>query len=206
MTCSSRAYVFIDTCSLLDSCWKKASRGYVSFTYSETKARNFWEREFRSLESVGAVIVPMRNYEELQRHASNSKKPELAARAQHIIKLISGLIRDQRIEIVGDSNDPFADAILLSVALKFRTQNNMVFITQDRKLAHDLEAIRHFESVRPREGYDIKVRRITSDGYLGMHRGVCKAGQLFEKGESFEDGPIKCSSSRDCSEIGNWWD
>ena len=72
--------------------------------------------------------------------------------------------------MVGDPNDPFADAILLSVALKFRTQRNMIFITQDRNLAEDLESIRRFRSVSPRKGYDIKIRRVARSGAVEPHR------------------------------------
>ncbi|WP_294439973.1 hypothetical protein [uncultured Slackia sp.] len=67
---------------------------------------------------------------------------------------------------MGDPNDPFADAVLLSVALKFRTQKNLLFLTQDRALATDLVAISNFISVRPRNKCELKVYRLNSKGSI----------------------------------------
>lgn len=191
-----RPYIFIDTCSLLDSCWnpRKDNDGQESFVYSREKAETFWGKEFRSLEAMGDVIIPARNYEELLKHSQNKKKPDLAKRAQEIIDRITRLHQSKRIQVVGDPNDPFADAILLSVALKFRTQNNMAFVTQDRKLAKDLDSIRHFESVRPRKGYDIKIRRINKDGTLGKHKWLGDSEKT--------DTANKVNESKEK----NWWD
>lgn len=170
---TERPYIFIDTCSLLESCWiRKGSRDNESFEYSKAKDDTFWGKEFESLVAMGEVIVPKRNYDELIKHSKNTKRPDLSSRASHVLQRISALYKANKISIVGDANDPFADAILLSVALKFKTQKNMAFITQDRKLSEDLEAIRHFKSVDNRAGYDIKIRRISSNGSLEPHKGL----------------------------------
>lgn len=200
MSKDTRPFIFIDTCSLLDSCWNCVDRKADKFEYSQAKDDRFWGKEFPGLVAMGEVIIPKRNYEELVKHANNQKKPGLADRSKFILKRLDSLIADGKIQIVGDENDPFADAILLSVALKFRTQKNMAFITQDRKLAHDLESIRHFRSVEPRNGLDIKVRRITKDGSLGKH-GQNSARDKINVPPNREKRNIEESSSNK-----NWWD
>lgn len=175
MSAKNDTYVFLDTCSLLDSCWNcfNSRTNKEEFEYQEFKERRFWQNEFPSLEKRGKVILPNRNYEELQKHLRSRNKC-LAHRSEYILRIVNKLIHEHRIEVVGDKNDPFADAILLSVALKFRTQKNMVFVTQDKGLAHDLESIRRFESVKPRKGFDIEVRRISREGSLERHRGATR--------------------------------
>ena len=166
---ASLPMIFMDTCSLLDSCWVKASHG--AFVYSSAKEQMFWNRELPALLAMGDVYLALRNYQELEKFAfGNYPKEGLTKRAQLILHKVRPFIESGQIQIAGDFNDPFADAILLSVALKFRTQRNLAFITQDRNLASDLEAIRHFKSVRPRNGYEIKVRRIGNSGAIEPHK------------------------------------
>jgi rRNA-processing protein FCF1 len=118
------------------------------------------------LEKQGCVILPQRNYQELAKLAKNSKKDTLAKQSQYVLNNLEAMIAGGRIEIIGDANDPFADAVLLSVALKFRTQHNLIFITQDKALANDLHKIAKFESIRPREGQTISIFKIDRDGRL----------------------------------------
>lgn len=175
MNNSDRPLIFIDTCSLLESCWiRKGSRDNESFEYSKAKDETFWSKELEGLVAMGEVIIPKRNYDELVKHSKNTKKADLSSRASHVLQRINSLYSANKISVVGDKNDPFADAILLSVALKFKTQKNMCFITQDRSLSEDLEAIRHFKSVDNRAGYDIKIRRISKDGSLEPHKGLSR--------------------------------
>ena len=148
MTAKSEApLVFIDTCSLLDSCWNSEKGSKNSAIYSQSKDNTFWGHEFASLASMGQVVIPKRNYDELVKHANNPKKPELADRAKHVLKRIERYYKEGTLQIVGDANDPFADALLLSVALKFKTQRHLAFVTQDRGLAEDLQAISYFRSL-----------------------------------------------------------
>ena len=172
MDANERPYIFIDTCSYLVSCWNGDDRKGVE--YSSTKAQVFWDKEMPALAQLGQIILPTRNYEELVKHSGNTTKPMLASQAKEVLRRLKPMVDAGVIQIVGDSNDPFADAILLSVALKFRTQHNMLFVTQDRKLACDLEAIRYFRSVEPLDGYDIRIRRIGLSGALKSHRDLAK--------------------------------
>lgn len=198
---TSEIFSFIDTCSLLESCWNKVDgvSGAERFEFSQAKADRFWGTEFRSLETAGKVIIPKRNYDELNKHANNLEKLDLSQRAKVILNRIRLLSAEGRVEVVGDPNDPFADAILLSVALKFRTQRNMIFITQDRDLAEDLESIRRFRSVSPRKGYDIKIRRIARNGAVESHRALGgMRGHVGSRKKSTNDRADQVAGL-------NWW-
>lgn len=204
MSKSERPYIFIDTCSLLDSCWNRetSQSKCERFVYSKEKEETFWGAQFQSLCAMGDVIIPKRNYEELVKHSKSVAKKDLAARARYTLQKINSLCKDGKIMIVGDENDPFADAILLAVALKFKTQKNMAFITQDRKLSEDLEAIRHFRSVDNRAGYDIKIRRISEEGILEPHRGLGEEGaaQRHRNPERNDEPKIEAKPTR------SWWE
>lgn len=175
---TKKPYIFIDTCSLLVSCWNPDPSDKDSYVYSKEKDEMFWGREFASLAAIGDVIIPKRNYDELVKHAGNDKKPDLANRSRHVLKRVEKYAKDGLVQIVGDPNDPFADAILLSVALRFKTQRDQAFVTQDYGLAEDLEAICHFRSLSDHYGfprYDIKIRKITKSGELKPFKGLKKA-------------------------------
>ena len=154
---------------------------------------------------MGSIILPHRNYEELKKHAGKKANRNLAERSKFILKRIEPLIHSGSMQIVGDPNDPFADAILLSVALKFRTQRNMAFITQDHNLAKDLEAIRNFKSVRPRHGYDIKVRRIAKSGKIEPFKNLLRGDDQQSKtsGKTAAKGISK--KQQKPTNPANWW-
>lgn len=161
------SFIFLDTCSLLESCWNREGNG--EFIYSAQKAQKFWGPEMKSLICAGSVFLTRRNYEELIKLSivhGDPKRPQLGERSEEVIKRLSTLVESKSIEIIGDPNDPFADAVLLSVALRFRTSKNLLFLTQDRALAHDLHSVSHFKSVRPRKGCELKVRRINRNGII----------------------------------------
>lgn len=199
-TQTSTPYIFLDTCSLLDSCWDRADN------YVEAKERMFWEREIPSLLTMGEVIIPQRNYEELLKHSKNATNPTLARQAGYILAKLEPYLSDGRIQRAGDANDPFADAILLSVALKFRTTHDMAFITQDTKLAADLNAIQNFRSVRPFNGQVIKIRRVGTNGRLEKHRGLDDEASAGTR----ENGKCYRAENRSSGEtqkpaVKSWW-
>lgn len=166
---NSSTLIFIDTCSLLASCWDSTRRGSSEVVVANRDKENrFWGVLLPSLGRVGDLILTKRNYDELVKLSAirhNSGQSLLNERCSHVLDRLRPLIENGYVSIVGDANDPFADAILLSAALKFRTQKNLLFITQDRALASDLIAISEFESVRPR-GHQMKVRRLAKDGSI----------------------------------------
>ena len=227
MAKDDKPYIFFDTCSLLDSCWNSERGNRDKFVYSQAKDDMFWGHEFASLARMGDVIIPKRNYDELVKHAGNSKKPDLASRSKHVLQRIERLYKAGTLQIVGDSNDPFADALLLSVALKFKTQRHLAFITQDRGLAEDLQAICYFRSLNDHYGhpkYDIKVRRISTTGELqpfkGLEKALCEryeevASQTSRSrantgGDGGKSRSRRSSSQEDSGETTvskkNWWD
>lgn len=160
-------YIFLDTCSLLVSCWDITRDNDVA--YNAEKDCRFWQVEISTLAHAGSIILTKRNYDELVNLSNvnnDPSRPMLGKRATQVLARIAPLLGSGIISIVGDPNDPFADAILLSVALKFRTQKNMLFLTQDRALATDLIAISNFQSVRPRKNYELKVRRLNKAGVI----------------------------------------
>ncbi|WGT46680.1 hypothetical protein [Tessaracoccus lacteus] len=171
-----KTLVFIDTSSLLDSCWKGDERHGQPITHDPRKEEAFWDGELARLATNGRLVLTARNYEELVKHSNSKFKRGLADRSKYILEKLAPLIKRGTFEVVGDSNDPFADAVLLSVALKFRTQSNLMFVTQDRALANDLQKVVSFESILPR-GKTMEVCRVTGSGRL---KSVNSAGRSAE--------------------------
>lgn len=155
---------FLDTSSLLVACWRGDDRIGEQITLDAAKEAAFWSREIPRLAATGRLILAARNHEELVKHSRSTQKADLAERAKYTLSKLAPLVKAGTVEVAGDANDPFADAVLLSVALKFRTQANLHFITQDRALAKDLQRIIGFESVRPRGGQTMVISRVTSSG------------------------------------------
>lgn len=200
-------YIFLDTCSLLVSCWDITRDDPV--TYNAEKDRRFWQAEITSLANAGSIILTMRNYDELVKLSNVNNdpcRPLLGERAKHVLMRIAPFLSSGVISIVGDQNDPFADAILLSVALKFRTQKNMLFLTQDRALATDLIAISNFQSVRPRKNYELKVRRLNKAGVIERWRLNEKRDAFNKKKPGQGMTPILSSPSRLQGPEKEWWE
>ena len=205
---TSDTYIFIDTCSLLVSCWDVFRDNTVA--YNQEKDQRFWGGEISTLERIGTIILTKRNYDELKKlsHVRNDpRRPQLGERCSQVLSRLAPLLAKKTISIVGDPNDPFADAILLSVALKFRTQKNLLFLTQDRALASDLIAISNFQSVRPRSGYELKVRRLNVRGAIERwHLGGVSSGwqtKSYSRPNQIFRGKIKQES--DQSPEHEWW-
>ena len=179
---SADTLIFIDTCSLLVSCWNISPDNTIK--YNSEKDTRFWQGEMPMLSLMGSIILAKRNYDELVKLASvldDPMRPKLGERCKIILDRVRPLIASGIVSIVGDPNGPFADAILLSAALKFRTQKNLLFLTQDRALATDLIAISHFQSVHPRKGYELKVCRLNSGGSIERWRLDSKSGKQLKK-------------------------
>ena len=174
MSDKPKPFVFVDTCSLLDSCWNMSSNGRGS-VYSQSKEKHFWGREFSALEQAGSIIVPLRNWQELEKFSEGARGKSLQERSRHVLQIMSPLVNTGRMQIVGDKNEPFADAIILSVALKFITPRNLFFITQDRALAKDLNAINQFGSITRKRS--LMVKRVGYDGSVEDHRGLARSAR-----------------------------
>lgn len=207
---TSDTYIFIDTCSLLVSCWDMSRDNTI--VYNQKKDRRFWDGEVPTLAQIGTIILTKRNYDELNKLSSvhnDPKRPQLGERCSQVLSRITPLLADKTISIAGDPNDPFADAILLSVALKFRTQKNLLFLTQDRALASDLIAISNFQSVRPRNGYELKVRRLNAEGRIDHWHFSNVSGGWQAKSHSKQKSksilPGKSKQESDQLSKHEWW-
>lgn len=199
--------IFIDTSSLLVSCWKGDERKGEAITHDPSKEQAFWDREVARLAASGRLVLTARNHEELIKHSNSKAKPGLADRSKYVLAKLAPLIKAGTVEVVGDSNDPFADAVLLSVALKFRTQANLVFVTQDRALAQDLLKVVSFESVRPRGGQTMDVQRVAGSGRVET---VGNRGRVASPGpfSSSSNTPVMATSSAEATEppAKAWWE
>lgn len=199
--------IFIDTSSLLVSCWKGDERKGDAITHDPTKEQAFWGREVPRLATSGRLVLTARNNEELIKHSRSKAKPGLADRSKYVLAKLAPLIKAGTVEVVGDGNDPFADAVLLSVALKFRTQANLVFVTQDRALAQDLLKVVSFESVRPRGGQTMNVRRVAGSGRVeafGSRGRAAESPVAFSRSNT----PVMATPSAEATEppVKAWWE
>ena len=81
-----------------------------------------------------------------------------------LYEILPKLKNDGFIEIKGEKNEPFADAVFHYVFDKFRTIHKLLLITQDNKLAKDILNKNESESVK---GHKIFVQRINpKNGFL----------------------------------------
>lgn len=203
---SARTMVFIDTSSFLASCWNGDDRRGEEIRHDVAKEKKFWEEEIPRLTRLGRIILPRRNYEELVKLSKSRQKPDLADRSTYVLGKLTPFIGRGTFEIVGDENDPFADAILLSVALKFRTQHNLLFITQDRALARDLQRIVEFESVQPRGGQELKIHRISRTGRVQGFGEFARTGLADGSPRGGDAGGYGQAAEPDAGQTGRaWW-
>lgn len=139
--------IFVDTCSLL-----------------HFSAEKFFLNIIPILDSYNAkIIVPLRCCDELKKHSQNNLDVQLANNASNVLKKLKQLIDAGYAELRGEDSDNFADNVFLTVFTKFRMKYNMLLITQDNDLAHDILALNDSKSVN---GKDVCVRQINQYGFL----------------------------------------
>lgn len=139
--------IFMDTCSILHFATDK-----------------FWMNIIPLLQQYQKkVIIPLRSIEELQKHAANTGKPELAENSKNCIKILHQLINAGFVEIRGEQSDNFADNVFQVVFTKFRMTHKLLLITQDNDLAKDITALNNNKSVRANP---VHVKRINQYGFL----------------------------------------
>lgn len=139
--------IFIDTCSLL-----------------EPQSVVFWQNVIPLLHTYQKkIIVPMRCIEEVQKHYVNASNASLSKRAEECLKALQKLLKGGLIEVRGEKSDNFADNVFLSVFMKHRMNHKLFLITQDKKLASDIENLNSIKSVKAKP---VQVRKIGKDGRL----------------------------------------
>lgn len=139
--------IFIDTCSILHSASDK-----------------FWMNIIPFLQQYqNKVIIQLRVIEELQKHTTNSMKPDLAEKSKNSLKRIQQLISAGFVEVRGEKSDNFADNVFQVVFTKFRMTHKLLLITHDNNLAKDIIALNENQSVRANP---VHVKRINQYGFL----------------------------------------
>lgn len=141
--------IFIDTCSLMNSNFKKLTVELNPLLIKNNKK----------------IIVPIRVVEELKKHAFNSeKKPEASKSAKEALKILTDMIEKNLIDLRGESTDNFADNVFGTVFAKHRLNHKLLLITQDVDLAEDILNLNNIKSAK---GYPVSVKRVKKSGELG---------------------------------------
>ena len=138
--------IFIDTCSLLEL---PASELFL-----------------KSLRISKKKVIVLRAVTDEIRRKINDKDSDISSRAQKIFNLIFDYEAAGFVQIGLDddkNNRHFADNIFLGAAFKYGLNNNIIVITQDKKLAEDLLSLKNSKSVN---GLNISVKRLENNGTL----------------------------------------
>ncbi|RAL26910.1 protein kinase domain-containing protein [Thermoflavimicrobium daqui] len=124
--------IFIDTC-----------------TWMFPQAVHFLENELpRALYSQRETVkLPVRVIDEVNKHLKSEIK-ETRYKARKAAEMIKLYIRGKILEGFGSSADNFVDQTILTVFTNYRTKYHLAFITQDRKLAQDVDNLNRQKSVR----------------------------------------------------------
>ena len=139
--------ILIDTSSIME---KSAKSFFNEFGPLLRKYQNY-------------INFPASCFYELHKHSLSSHTIK-ASLAKTAINLVSYLQKMNILIIRGNKNDgTFADPVFLEKIIHFRTQYNILVITQDNNLAKDIQNLNLLKSVK---GYKVDVRRIDSKGQL----------------------------------------
>ena len=125
----------------------------------------------------GKVFVALRVIEEVKKKSVDEKLKTSAFRA---LDFIEEMQAKGVVDIRGDVTDNFADNVFQVVFTKFRIAHKLVLITQDVKLAEDINKLNNISSVK---GQPIHVHKISQYGFLGsfFFDSTQKNSQLSEK-------------------------
>lgn len=122
------------------------------------------------LKAYGQKInIPLRVIEEIKKHSLNEEKYALAQNAKEAYRILGRWQWQGLIEICGDSRDNFADNAFLVAFTQLRIQNNLLLITQDKKLALDILRLNDTKSVH---GKDVDVLFMNPKGVLQRMDGL----------------------------------
>ena len=149
--------IFIDTCSLI---W-----------IEKYQLESFWQRMTQFVLEGGAhpLIIAFGVYAELQKHSrkqgnGNSEDQALAKWSSQALQRISYLQSKNIVELMGDTDEYFADNVLHTVFTKYRLKYYLMLITQDYKLGQDIFHLNNTASVEYCK--KISVRKLIRDGRL----------------------------------------
>ena len=150
--------IYIDSCSLLVE-----------------EADTFWrlitpvlQHESKSIIIPKSVLVEVTmKFASVPTDNTSSDNPNLHSLAIDAAKRINQLRRDGLVEVFADDDANFADNVFLWLFTKERMNYNLLLITQDQKLAEDVNNLSRFKSVRAEK--KVHVRRINKHGGLDKH-------------------------------------
>ncbi len=109
------------------------------------------------------VVIPYKVIEELKKHYDSGNDHHKADLAEKGLKMCQKLKREDCITIRGNENDNFADNVFFVHFADLRFRYNMLLITQDYKLSHDILQLNHMKTGG---GNPVRVFRITARGAL----------------------------------------
>lgn len=165
--------VLIDTCTLLH-------RPYRLFF---KHAAPFLKKHGQQIYIARAVVNELRKYPQ---KAAGKQKDAAAAKAAEVERDLAAYQQEGLICLCGDPNDSaVGDAVFLSAVTKLRTRYNVMLISQDGDLLHEVDKLNQSDCVRGLK--KVRVRRLNREGFLVRPKGV---------GVSSDDGASQsCSSS-----------
>lgn len=144
--------IFVDTCSLMHPKFRKFAELIEPALI-----------KFNNKLTVGKVQC-----DEIIKH-QKSKDPTTRKRAIEAAKVINRLIHLNLLEVRNDPRDDFADNVYLTYIIKYQLQYNILLITQDNGLAHDvIEKVGNFDSVKTSK--KSTARRINDFGHLAKYQ------------------------------------
>lgn len=147
--------IFMDTCTLLEN----PQHVDLWFAAQESLLKSYRQK----------INIPLRVIEEIKKHSLNEEKYALAQKAKAVYRILGKWQWQGLIEICGDSRDNFADNAFLVAFTQLRIQNNLLLITQDKKLALDILRLNDTRSVH---GKDVDVLFMNPKGVLQRMDGL----------------------------------
>lgn len=145
--------IIVDTCSLMDP---------SGLRWVSEKLQPHLKASRRRL------IVPVGVQRELQKHAGRENEAadhdDRRRNAKSALELISTMLREESAALFGEDDDPFVDALILSVVTRKRTTLDFLVVTQDRNLARDLIQLGASASIKSR--HELAVARVSKASIL----------------------------------------
>ncbi len=130
--------LFADTCALMH---RRAERFFLDVLAPRLRSRG------------ASLVVPLGVVRELQRFRDEDSRRGRLARTGY------GILRDYQreglLDLRGDEGDCFPDQLFLSLFARFLTQYDLCLLTQDKKLASDLNGLAWLSSVQRKRSLDV---------------------------------------------------
>lgn len=130
------------------------------------------------VQNKGKIFISTRVIEELDKKLNDKL---LKDRATNAFRYINSMKNKEIVDIRGEKTDNFADNVFQVVFTKFRMQYKLLLITQDVKLATDINNLNHSGSVK---GKPVHVQKISQFGALGSFSFTANQDSIQSKNQS----------------------